>query len=155
MYHNSGRGIHVFYSDNVSSNNTVYQNNQDPYLSTGGGELTAGNASNILFSNNVVQGSSLAPAFRVGVVSGIDPATGKAYVNGSIMIKNTTYTGAAEYPTDKASDITETHKAVDTTTTTYSDPAWAACLLTLLLAISIFRCCRHAPGSHRCSRRRR
>ncbi len=77
VYDNSGRGIHIFRSSNVTVlNNTLYKNNTGTISSKA--ELSAGgNAgelySNILFSNNVVQGNGTddngtgsAPAFRAG-----------------------------------------------------------------------------------------
>ena len=118
VYRNGGRGIHVFNSSNVTVlNNTVYGNNLDPHLA-GGGELTAATADNVLFSNNVVQGNGLAPAFRVGRVNGT--------ANGTIQIKNTTYTGASSLPNDDPDDRTQTLNALDWNTILYSDPSWGS-----------------------------
>jgi parallel beta-helix repeat protein len=49
---NGGRGVHVFSSDNVMArNNTLYYNNKTSAIE---GELTAGDANNVQFLNNIV-----------------------------------------------------------------------------------------------------
>ncbi len=52
---NGGRGIHVFQSSNVVAvNNTLYHNMQTPKLKEEGAELSAVNAHNVVFRNNLV-----------------------------------------------------------------------------------------------------
>jgi parallel beta-helix repeat protein len=55
-YKNGRRGIHVYSSDNVVvSNNTLYENNQDPYAGYfEDGEITLLRAGGVLLYNNVV-----------------------------------------------------------------------------------------------------
>lgn len=56
VYDNGGRGIHVYKSQNITiRNNTTYKNCQDPKVQDG--ELTAGQASNVLFANNIAYGN--------------------------------------------------------------------------------------------------
>ncbi len=60
VFDNGGRGIHCYESDNVLIiNNTSYKNCQSP--STREGELTAFDASNITFANNIVSPDTNVP----------------------------------------------------------------------------------------------
>ncbi len=126
VYRNGGRGIHVFNSSNVDVlNNTVAQNDLDPYLSlegggSGGGELTVVSASNVLFSNNVVQGNGKGPAFLASKVRGNDAL----YYNSNLRFKNNTYTGTYASRSDDPVIQSETATALDWNTTIYHDPAW-------------------------------
>ena len=56
VYHNGGRGIHIFKTDNVTvSSNTVWENNQDPYEAFWHpGEVSAVVAGNVLVANNIL-----------------------------------------------------------------------------------------------------
>ncbi|MBC7807895.1 MAG: right-handed parallel beta-helix repeat-containing protein, partial [Akkermansiaceae bacterium] len=126
VYRNGGRGIHVFNSSNVDVlNNTVAQNNLDPYLSlegggAGGGELTVVSASNVLFSNNVVQGNGEAPAFLASKVRGNE----SLYFNSNLRFRNNTYTATYALRTDDALIEAETRTALDWSTTIYHEPTW-------------------------------
>jgi len=55
-YENGGRGISIFESNNVDVvNNTTFHNGKDPTVRSRS-ELTAGNASNVNFFNNIAYG---------------------------------------------------------------------------------------------------
>jgi parallel beta-helix repeat protein len=75
VFDNGGRGIHCFESDNVIvANNTCYQNCKSE--TTRQGELTAINASNITFVNNIVS-----PAFDVPPIGQFEATNITAFNN--------------------------------------------------------------------------
>lgn len=53
-YDNGGRGVHVFISDNVTAVNNTLVRNQRNNAFADQGELSAANASNVVFRNNLV-----------------------------------------------------------------------------------------------------
>jgi parallel beta-helix repeat protein len=88
---NGGRGVHIFYSDNVTvRHNTLYQNLQTPDL--GGGELQAFEASNVRFTNNIVYA---APSKR---------ATDTFNVT-NVVFQNNLYFNTAFIPDKSSSDL--------------------------------------------------
>ena len=128
VYRNGGRGIHVFLSGNVTVvNNTLYYNSIDPYLQDHPGELTAGAAQNVFFSNNIANiayvqvapGREVPVAFRAYNYSG-GPA------NSNILFKNNTFTNGNPTPdwNSNADDKYSSNDAMDWNTTIYHNPSW-------------------------------
>ena len=70
VYNNGGRGIHVFKSQNVViRNNTSYKNCRDPAIRDG--ELTAGQAANVTFANNIAVGNGSTPVNKTWSSTGV------------------------------------------------------------------------------------
>ena len=103
-YRNGGRGIHVFESDNVIIvNNTLYENNQDPYEgSWEPGEITLVNSGSVEIVNNIAYSDGLVKSYFYH--AGISVQTcegGPIIINNNLVYNGTNNMSFAFYlPTD-------------------------------------------------------
>jgi parallel beta-helix repeat protein len=109
-YDNGARGIHVYSSDNVLvRHNTLYKNQRTNSINDG--ELTAFDASNVRFVNNIVY---TAPGKK---------ANG-SYNASNVVFERNLYFGAAEIPNKSATDIVAdplfTNPSINPTTANFS-----------------------------------
>jgi serralysin len=90
VYKNGGRGIHVYSSDNVIvSNNTLYENNQDPYTGKWeAGEITLFRTGGDLVYNNAVYSDGLVNSHRYHVGISIQQCEGGAITANNNLLYN-------------------------------------------------------------------
>jgi parallel beta-helix repeat protein len=92
-FDNGGRGVHVFRSDNVDGfNNTLYFNLRTPELEGGGSELSAIDAGNVRYFNNIVYARPNKKANEV-------------YNSSNVVFDNNLYYGTTVIPNRVATDI--------------------------------------------------
>jgi parallel beta-helix repeat protein len=92
---NGGRGIHVFFSDNVTvRNNTTFDNCKDPIgLGTWRGEISVVNGGNNTFVNNVAVANALAVnTFNATNVALLDNSTDHSNL-GNVWVNNLSFNG--------------------------------------------------------------
>ncbi|MDX2139353.1 MAG: choice-of-anchor Q domain-containing protein [Chloroflexota bacterium] len=92
-FDNGGRGVHIFRSDNVDVfNNTLFFNLRTQELEGGGSELSAIDAGNVRFFNNIVYAR-------------LNEKANEAYNSSNIVFDNNLYYGTTVIPNRVATDI--------------------------------------------------